>query len=347
MAQALLDNYPAPAQQAGEEALIIKRKGITCGTIFAKGPDSWIAKVLQEVEKSGGASEIKWAGFSVIVGKDKKTGLPYAALRRSDRQMPQSLVFVFDKELHLAGVSDGMPAGRLSYDDTERGRVSELYAYFRPFFGPKTQWALGLSDDEISRGRAALEENERRYARFVRENKGDLGTLPKFDGKVKAQDERVLQGEGVVLGAESNRSSLYTTGAGNCILIAAVLRDKFTCEAKRVALGHFDFMSERKDYDEFFSKIKQGGPGELEVRILSGSGFKTLDAFDAASNAGTVVFMNADMDGERIDSAMIKKDGTVYWSSDIIASKKAIERDRERFGRFLKGEHEMIIRVAE
>ena len=178
-------------------------------------------------------------------------------------------------------------------------------------------------------------------SRFLQKNTGSLQALPPtsdYKGKLTWE---IGMDEAAFLKPDGEHDGIYTTGAMDCAVVVAVLRNAFTREVIRVGMMHVDpslagKVKPKNHVREFFEKLKEGNSGSVEVIIISGNLEAGKRVFEESDRAGKIIFMNCDVDsgGDRPDSVLVGRNRKVYYMNERSARYAPVEVSNRRLPNF-------------
>ncbi len=154
------------------------------------------------------------------------------------------------------------------------------------------------------------------HARFVRENCGNLKTLPKISEYAGKKTLAVYTDQAAILDRGKKTDGLFTCYAWQCCVVVAAVKSEFTGVAQRVGMLHISpsgYLEAPKAVNDFLRKMGKGSEGGLEITIISGIGAHSEKVFDDCRKQGKVVFMNCDGHGDREDRVLVDREGKVHY----------------------------------
>jgi len=165
----------------------------------------------------------------------------------------------------------------------------------------------------------------------------------------------VHQAEAIFLAPQGDISGLYTTGAVPCSIVIGISKGRELGNITRIGMTHIDRGISSQSIIDFYNQLRTNSQDVIEAYVLSGVKENALKVLKASREANAkIAYFNADLTGERGNSAIVDKEGKVYYGNivDMIYSPIqshhyfTLQEDEKIRERRLKGGWEQLVMTS-
>ncbi len=173
--------------------------------------------------------------------------------------------------------------------------------------------SLGIPADEITTARTARVERNILIQQFQSLNsRSSIESLPSST-ILTDSPQILLQREAQVSQATPSAHPLYTFGAGPCLVLAAVSRDR-EGHVQQIGLAHIDSLTSSGSIRQYLERVRANSQNQLEVSVISGERETSLRVLDLLNHSNVrIQFFSTDFTTDRTDAVAIDRTGQVYY----------------------------------